>query len=211
MVQFPTPLYAILDIDFAASVRRAPLDILAAWLDAGVRLVQLRAKTLESGAFLALADAALERCRSARAMCIVNDRADIAALAGAGGVHVGQDDLRPAAVRKVVGAEAWVGLSTHTGQQMAAACREPVSYVAIGPVFSTSTRRQPAATVGLEGVTMAAAMAREAGLPLVAIGGITLATAPGVLAAGADAVAVISDLHTGDPGVRVREYLAALL
>jgi thiamine-phosphate pyrophosphorylase len=208
---FPSPLYAILDIDYTTSIGRAPMDVAAAWLDAGVRLIQLRAKTLESGAFLVLAESTIERCRSVGAVCIVNDRADIAVLAGADGVHVGQDDLAPAAVRRIVGADAWVGLSTHTDTQMDAACRAPVSYVAIGPVFSTATKQQPAATVGLEGVRRAAVLAGAAGLPLVAIGGITLETAPGVLGAGADAVAVISDLQTGDPHARVRAYLAALL
>jgi thiamine-phosphate pyrophosphorylase len=209
-LSLPSPLYAILDVDVASSRGLAPMFVLSSWLDAGVRLVQLRAKHLAGGAFLELADRMVEQCRADGAVCVINDRADIARMAGADGVHVGQDDLPAAAARGVVGAAAWVGLSTHTDAQMAAACREPVTYVAIGPVFSTNTKDQPDPTVGLAGVRSAAPAARAAGRPLVAIGGITLATAPGVLAAGADAVAVISDLHATDPGARAREYLAAL-
>lgn len=203
-----SPLYAILDVDCTVSSGLAPLDVLDQWLGAGVSLVQLRAKTLAGGDLLAIAEEAVARCRAAGAMCIINDRADVAAMAGASGVHVGQDDLSAQDARRVVGPGAWVGVSTHTDEQLAAACREPIDYVAIGPVFSTSTKHQPDPVVGLEGVRRAAPVARAAGLPLVAIGGITLASAPAVLAAGADAVAVISDLLAGDPAVRARQYLA---
>jgi thiamine-phosphate pyrophosphorylase len=209
-LRLPSPLYAILDVDVAAARGLAAVDVLSAWLDAGVRLVQLRAKALPSGEFLDLADQMAARCREAGALFIINDRADIAVMARADGVHVGQQDLAPAAARAMAGAEAWVGVSTHTDEQMAAACLEPVSYVAIGPVFSTSTKAQPDPTVGLDGVRRAARLARASGLPLVAIGGITRATAAGVIAAGADAVAVISDLTTADPGSRAREFLAGL-
>jgi thiamine-phosphate pyrophosphorylase len=207
---FPSRLYPILDIDVVRASGREPLDILGAWLDAGVRLAQLRAKTLAAGSFLVFADAMVRRCRPAGARFIVNDRADLAAMAGADGVHVGQDDLRPRAVRSFVGETGWVGLSTHTDAQVDAGCREPVTYLAIGPVFATMTKDRPHPCVALDGVQRAAARAHRAGLPLVAIGGITLATAPAVLNAGADAVAVISDLLVGDPGDRAREYLSAL-
>jgi thiamine-phosphate pyrophosphorylase len=142
---------------------------------------------------------------------IVNDRADIAALSGADGVHVGQDDLPPALVRRLVGDGAIVGLSTHTPEQLIDACNAPVTYVAVGPVFATGTKATGFDPIGLERVRAAAATIAARGLPLVAIGGITLDTAPSVIAAGAMSVAVISDLlSTGDPEARIRGYLSAL-
>jgi thiamine-phosphate pyrophosphorylase len=209
--RFPSRLYPILDLDLARARGRQPLDVLDAWLDAGVRLVQLRAKSGPAGRYLAVADAMVRRCRMAGARLIVNDRADLAVMAGAGGVHLGQDDLPPAAARALMDAAAWVGLSTHTDAQVEIACLEPVTYLAIGPVFSTATKDRPDPCVAPEGVERAAARAHRAGLPVVAIGGITLETAPSVLRAGADAVAVISDLLAGDPADRVREYLQALV
>jgi len=142
---------------------------------------------------------------------IVNDRADIARLAGAAGVHVGQDDLPPDAARRIVGRERIVGLSTHTTAQVEAAVREPVNYIAIGPVFGTASKATGYDAVGLAMVQEAAARAHARGLQVVAIGGITLDRAAEVVHAGADAVAVISDLlRTGDPRARVREYLDRL-
>ena len=189
-----------------------PVALLDAWLGAGIRLTQLRAKTMPSGAMLELADAMAARCRAAGATFIVNDRADIAAMCGADGVHVGQEDISPAAVRRIFGpgAAPIIGLSPHPAAQLDAASREPISYLAFGPVFSTTSKERPDPVVGLDGVRLAAARAREAGLPLVAIGGITLATAPDVIAAGADAVAVISDLLVGAPGVRARAFLESV-
>lgn len=189
-----SPLYPILDVDVLAARGLDPLDVCDVWLEAGVRLIQLRAKSMSSGPLLALADAVVARTRAAGVTLIINDRADIAAQCGADGVHVGQDDLTPADVRVVVGGRAVVGLSTHTDAQVAEAVTQPVSYVAIGPVFGTSTKITGSEAVGLDQVVRAAAMAHAAGKPLVAIGGITLENAASVLAAGADSVAVISDL-----------------
>ncbi len=139
----------------------------------------------------------------------MNDRADLARLAGAGGVHVGQTDLSPAAVRAVVGPEVVVGRSTHTPGQYEAAFGEPVDYVALGPVFATATKATGCDAVGLEGVRDAAARTRARGLPLVAIGGITLDRARSVRDGGAQSIAVISDLlATGDPAGRVRDVSA---
>ena len=193
------PLYAILDVDAVTAHVWAPVDVCAAWLDAGVRLIQLRAKSLPSGAFLRVADACAGLCRGAGARLIINDRADIAVMCGADGVHVGQDDLCVADVRRVVGPAAIVGLSTPTDSQLAEAVSEAVSYVAIGPVFGTRTKDTGFDAVGLAAVRRAAAVAHAAGLPLVAIGGITRNRAGDVLAAGADSLAVISDLlEAGD-------------
>jgi thiamine-phosphate pyrophosphorylase len=126
-------------------------------------------------------------------------------MSGAAGVHVGQEDLAPAAARAIVGPGAIVGFSTHTLDQVRAAAREPVSYIAVGPVFGTTSKDTGYTAIGLEFVTAAAQAAGS--IPIVAIGGITLETAPAVLAAGAAAVAVIGDLLAGnDPVRRVAAY-----
>ncbi len=192
-------LYAILDVDVVTARGWAPTNVCRAWLSAGVRLIQLRAKSLSSGAFLALADEVSGLCRAAGARLIVNDRADVAVMCGADGVHVGQDDLSPEDARRVVGPDAIVGLSTHTDAQLEAAAETPVSYLAIGPVYGTRTKETGDVAVGLEQIARAKVVARRAGVPLVAIGGITLERAPAVLAAGADSLAVITNLlEAGD-------------
>ncbi len=203
-------LYAILDVDLATSRGWAPLVLFRIWIDAGVRQIQLRAKTLASGAFLDLADQMARAAEAAGATFIVNDRADIAVMSRAGGVHVGQDDLTPVAARAVVGPALLVGVSTHNIGQVGAALAAPSSYLAIGPVFDTASKARPDPVVGLAGVRLAADSTVPAGRPLVAIGGITLDRAPAVIEAGADAVAVIADLLTADPSRRCREYLKAL-
>ncbi len=208
-VVLPSALYAILDVESTRSAGLAPLDLLEAWLDAGVRLVQVRAKNAPGGELLSLADAMVRRCRDAGAALIVNDRADVALMASADGVHVGQTDLPPSAVRALMGSGRWIGFSTHDDAQAAAARDEPIGYLAMGPVFATSTKHGADPPVGLEGIRRAAAVARADGRPLVAIGGITLASVPAIRAAGADAVAVVSDLLVGDPGGRARALLAA--
>lgn len=189
----------------------APLDLLDAWLENGVTFWQLRAKHLPNGALLDLIDAAVDRTHRAGARIIVNDRADLALMAEADGVHVGQTDLPPAMVRRISGDAFLVGRSTHTDGQVVTACLEPVSYVAIGPVFQTASKAgstDPA--VGLAGVRSAAERAATWHLPVVAIGGLTLDSAPRVLAAGAASVAVISDLLVGNPTTRIRQYQQAL-
>ena len=203
-------LYAILDVDAAAARGLVPLALLDAWLHAGVRLVQLRAKGLATGAFLDLADAAVAATRAAGARLIVNDRADVAALAGADGVHVGQDDLDPRHARRLLGDGAIVGVSTHNAVQLEAALAGPATYIAVGPVFSTITKARPDPVVGLAAVRAARARLAGTARPLVAIGGITVETAGSVIDAGADSVAVIADLLIGDPGERIRQMLQSL-
>ncbi len=130
-------------------------------------------------------------------------------MSGAAGVHIGQDDLAPLAVRQILGPGAIVGYSTHTTAQIEAASTEPVTYIAIGPVFGTTTKATGYEPVGLDLVSGAVRVSR--GLPVVAIGGITLETAPAVIEAGASSIAVIADLLvTGDPARRVRAFLDAL-
>jgi thiamine-phosphate pyrophosphorylase len=204
-------LNAIVDVDTCVAGDLAPLDVVRAFLAGGATFLQLRAKRLGSGAFLDLARAATALAHAGDAQLIVNDRADVATLAGADGVHIGQDDLAPEDVRRLVGPDSIVGLSTHTTEQLERAVDAPVGYVAIGPVFGTRTKDTGYDAVGLEMVRTAAAMAARRGLPLVAIGGITRETAASVIAAGAASVAIISDLVSGgDPERRVRECIRAL-
>jgi thiamine-phosphate pyrophosphorylase len=203
-------LYAILDIDLLLSRHLQPLDVLDAWLECGVRLVQLRAKSLTMGPMLDLTEAALLRVSAADARLFVNDRADVARLAGASGVHLGQADLSPDEARKILRPEQLVGLSTHNVAQVQAALQTTADYVAIGPVSQTSTKANPDPVVGLTGVSSAATLTKREGLPLIAIGGITLESATDAIAAGADSVAVISDLLTDDWRTRAAHYLQAL-
>jgi thiamine-phosphate pyrophosphorylase len=210
------PLNAILD-EAAARASGWTVPALAqACLDGGATFLQVRAKGLGGRAYLEVCDAVVALARPRGATVIVNDRADLARLCRASGVHVGQRDLSPAAVRAVIGRSALVGLSTHTMAQVRTALRQPVDYVAVGPVFETRSKDTGDGAVGLDFVTEAAGLARGAaaggpGRPVVAIGGITLERARAVVAAGAASVAVISDLlATGDPASRVREYLDVL-
>ena len=207
--QFPR-LYAIVDVAIAVARGWAARDLARAYLSGGARLLQVRAKELSGAAFLDLAQAIVDDARLVGASVVINDRADIARLAAAQGVHVGQDDLTPVDVRRITGNAMLVGLSTHTATQIEAALTEPISYLAIGPVFPTTTKATGYDRVGYEAVRHAADRAATAGLPVVAIGGITLDTAPRVIEAGAQSVAIITDLVTADPEARVREYVAAL-
>jgi thiamine-phosphate pyrophosphorylase len=202
-------LYGILDTDLLAARGLAPIDVCDVWLAGGIRLIQLRAKALPSGEMLTLAEALRERTRAVGAQLIINDRADIAAMCGAEGVHAGQDDLAPEEIRRLVGDLAIVGLSTHTDAQVAIAVTKRVSYVAVGPVFGTRTKETGYDAVGLEFVQRAAVVVHAVGLPLVAIGGIDVTRARAVLDTGADSVAVISDLvgHTlGETKARVEAW-----
>ncbi len=206
-----TPLHAICDADACERAGWRLVDFASACLCGGARILQIRAKAASGRWFLETTLMVGERARQAGAIVLVNDRSDIARLAAADGVHVGQDDLAPKDVRLVVGPAAIVGLSTHTIDQVDAAVMEPVSYVAIGPVYGTATKATGYEAVGLERVRAAAERAAARSLPLVAIGGITLEHAADVLEAGANSVAVIGDLlKTGDPEARVRAYLDRL-
>jgi thiamine-phosphate pyrophosphorylase len=180
--------------------------------DGGARVVQLREKHLSPHEFYREAEEALRVARERGVKLIVNDRADIALALGADGLHLGQDDMPPEAARALLGEDAIIGFSTHNVAQAVEAARLPVDYVAIGPVFATSSKSNPDPVVGLEGVARAREAVRH--IPLVAIGGITRENARGVLEAGADSVAVIGALLTpADPTEitrRTREFLGLL-
>ena len=183
-----------------------------AWLDSGVRLIQLRAKTEAFGLTLELGTQCSSLCAAAGATFIVNDRIDVALLAAADGVHVGQDDLPSSEVKRIA-PEMAVGLSTHNAEQVRAslALEVALDYVAIGPVFTTQTKRGvPDPVVGLSGIRTAAGLLSESKRPLVGIGGITLTSAASVITAGASSVAVISDLMTDDWPLRARDFLKVM-
>jgi thiamine-phosphate pyrophosphorylase len=210
------PLYPILDADSLIAACGAGFATQAlcrqaqALAEAGCSVLQYRAKQLP-------VRLALEQARELRRLLpavtlILNDRADFCVAAGFDGVHVGQDDLSPSGARAVVGSRRIVGLSTHNAEQLRRALREPLDYVAIGPVFATGSKENPEPVVGLEGVAEARRLLAESGrkLPLVAIGGITLENARQVLAAGADSLAVIGAL-VRNPGDSAREFLRRML
>lgn len=203
------PVYAIVDAGLAARHGWTVPDLAAAYLDGGARLVQLRAQGVASGVLEGWCDAVVARASRYGAAILVNDRADIARLCGAAGVHLGQEDLPVEDARNVLGESAIVGLSTHTVGQLRNALASPVTYVAVGPVHATGTKDTGYPPVGLSLVREAAVLA--AATPVVAIGGITLERAPEVLAAGAASVAVIGDLLSeATPAARVRAYVDRL-
>ena len=203
----PRPfLYPILDVALLGG--RPVGAAIAEIARAGVRIVQLRAKEVEDRVFVELAREARAAARSEGVLFLVNDRPDVARIVGADGVHVGQDDLGPRHARALLGDEAIVGASTHDLAQLVAAAQEPVDYVAIGPVFPTRTKARPDPVVGLEFVRRAR---ERVTVPLVAIGGITLENARGVVEAGADGVAVISGLLAAPDLERAAFALAASL
>ncbi len=202
-------LYAIVDAATASRAGWRPPDLARAFFEGGARLVQLRAPAVDAATLLRWSAEVVAQARSVGATVIVNDRTDVALLAGADGVHLGQRDLPVAAARRLLGGRAVIGLSTHDPEQVQAARHVPVTYLAMGPVYATRTKDTGCAAVGMGAIRRAATAAGDR--PVVAIGGITLATAPAVIAAGAASVAVISDLLAGgDPCRRVRDYVDTL-
>jgi thiamine-phosphate pyrophosphorylase len=166
--------------------------------------VQVRNKEAGSGALLAQVERIMS-LKPPHAIVIVNDRVDVARLAGAGGVHLGQDDMPVAAARNILGTGVLIGISTHNVDQVRDAAGLPADYLAVGPVFKTSTKSDSAPVVGIEGLRAASRMTNK---PIVAIGGITLETARQLLSAGAHSVAVIRDLlDNSDVAARTRLWI----
>jgi len=203
-------LYAIAHAELLGHRRVLTLAKFALQLRAaGVTLVQYRDKTGSPQEILAAAGILREAFAGSGATLILNDRADLAMLAGFDGVHVGQEDLSPEDAKAVVGDSRIVGVSTHTDEQVRAADASCADYVAIGPVFATGTKENPAPVVGLDGVRRARVLTKK---PLVAIGGITRENARSVIDAGADSVAVISGLLAPGESVEqvARDFLSIL-
>lgn len=173
----------------------------------GATFIQLREKHGSPQSFYDEAAAALEIARPAGVKIIINDRVDIALAVRADGVHLGQDDLPPAAARRILGEAAIIGFSTHSVSQAVEAVRLPLDYVAIGPVYATQTKENPDEVVGTKGVRAV----REAigSFPLVAIGGIAPGNAGEVLAAGADSLAVVKSVL--DPPEKIETNLRSWL
>lgn len=179
-------VYPITDVVLSGLSHLEQVEKLAA---GGATLVQLREKRAAPQDFYEAVRRVMEFARSAKIKVIINDRADIALAAKADGVHLGQDDLPPEEARKLLGEKAIIGFSTHSSEQVAAACKLPLDYIAVGAVFPTVSKENPEAIVGVEGVRAARAIVGD--MPLVAIGGISLENVGEVWEAGADSVAVI--------------------
>jgi thiamine-phosphate pyrophosphorylase len=198
--------YPILDVGLLSKTGLSMESFALELREAGIRFLQYRDKDAADELLLERA-AMLRRIFPSWDSCLIlNDRALLVLSAGYDGVHVGQEDLSPAAVRSALGSNMVVGVSTHGEGQLREAAVSPVDYVAIGPVFATSSKQVPDPVVGLEGVRAARALTDK---PLVAIGGITRANCGAVIDAGADSVAVISDLIQS-PGKSVEEFFACL-
>lgn len=174
-------------------------------LAGGCTLLQYRNKRGDSRVMLEQARELKKRVGGAVKL-IMNDRADLCLAADFDGVHVGQDDLSPESVRGIIGPDRWLGVSTHNPEQLQEAGHTSADYLAIGPVFSTFSKEKPDPVVGLEGVRRARQLTRK---PLVAIGGITRANAASVIEAGADSLAVISELLR-EPRKSAEEFLVVL-
>jgi thiamine-phosphate pyrophosphorylase len=198
-------LYVILD---AALLKISAKECVKSLVDAGVRLIQYRNKRASGRELFETCRELAEVLNPLKVQFIVNDRADVAALAGAGGVHVGQDDLGVEQARQVMGEGKWVGISTHNVGQFRSALETSADYIAVGPIFATGSKENPDPVVGVGFVRETRAMTDR---PIVAIGGITLERAAEVIEAGADSVAIISDiLRAENVGKRARQYVDLL-
>jgi thiamine-phosphate pyrophosphorylase len=194
-------LYPITDTRLAGLTHAEQVEHLAA---GGASLIQLREKSASPRDFYEAALAAMKVARALKVRIIINDRVDIAVAVEADGVHLGQDDLPPDRARILLGSDAIIGFSTHNLKQALEAASTSADYIAFGPIFQTSTKEKPDAVVGLEQLSE---IKRRVLKPLVAIGGITLERAESVIEAGADSLAVISDLYsTGHISERVASF-----
>jgi thiamine-phosphate pyrophosphorylase len=198
-------LYPILDTACFTD-RKILYEAAEEFVAAGCTLLQYRNKSGNGRQMLNEARELRTRL-GAGVKLIMNDRADLCIAAGFDGLHVGQDDLSPDAARIIIGPSGWLGVSTHNPEQLAEGDRTSADYLAIGPVFGTTSKANHDPVVGLDGVRRARELTRK---PLVAIGGITRANARSVIEAGADSVAVISDLIR-DPGKSAEEFLRILM
>ncbi len=204
-MKFALPkIYPITDVRLAGISHTAQIEHLAA---GGAELIQLREKLAPSGEFFRSAQEAMEIAREKGIRIILNDRLDIALMAGADGVHLGQDDLPPEGARKMLGDDAVIGISTHNVEQARSAIAMPIDYIATGPIFPTKTKENPDDVVGLDGLRRV----RDAigHRPLVAIGGITIENIRSVFDAGADCVAVIGALYADPDKIadKLREFI----
>jgi len=200
-MKLPSRFYAMVD----TAGGQDPVALARILLETGARILQLRLKEACSRDFLAAAREIVALCRDHAAILIVNDRADIAKLASAAGVHVGQNDLPLADARAIVGADSIVGVSTHSVEQAQAAAAGGADYIGFGAIYSGGLKN----VANAQGLKRLRAVREAVSLPIVAIGGITEGTMPAVLAAGADAAAIITDVvRASDISAKVRALLA---
>jgi thiamine-phosphate pyrophosphorylase len=200
---FPSRFYAMVD----SSGPQPPVETAHLLIDSGARTLQLRLKGLLTRDLVAAARSIAELCRRSGAALFVNDRVDIAMLVGADGVHLGQEDLPLEAARRLMGSGRIIGISTHSVAQAREAEAGGADYIGFGPIFAGGIKR----TTAGQGLAAIRQIRAAVTLPIVAIGGITEATAGEVIEAGADAVAIISDvLNSSDPGAKVRSLLKVL-
>jgi thiamine-phosphate pyrophosphorylase len=198
-------LYVILD---AALITSSERDCAQSLAEAGVRWIQYRNKSASARQYLDSSWNLAEALRPRGVTFLVNDRPDVAFLSGASGVHVGQDDLDVEQARRVAGQDKLVGVSTHNLEQFQRAAQSSADYIAVGPIFSTSSKSNPDPIVGLDFIRRMRTLTRK---PIVAIGGISLDLAKSVIEAGADSVAVISGvLSAPNPSQSARQYLEVL-
>ena len=198
-------LYVILDAGLMTGSTEKKAKQL---IEAGVRMLQYRSKSGSARETLEISRKLAAIATRSGATFFVNDRPDIAYLAGASGVHVGQTDLSVEDARAVIGKDKWIGVSTHNETQFRAAIKTSADYVAVGPVFATSSKESPDPVIGTDFIRRARGLTTK---PIVAIGGITLERAAEAIEAGADSVAVISGIvKAGHPGARARQFLEAL-
>jgi len=197
------PLYPITAMESALG--SSHLQQVETYLDTGIRLFQVRDKLLDDEALYRQLLQIRQLCSAENASFIVNDRVDLAQASGAAGVHLGQKDLPVAAAREILGNESVIGISTHDREQFLEAQRADVDYVAVGPIFHTGTKESDNEPLGLDFLR---AIAKKRNHPLVAIGGIQLDNVHQVWKAGADSVAVVSDIAASqDPANRIYSYL----
>jgi thiamine-phosphate pyrophosphorylase len=201
-MKLPSRFYAMID----TAGGQEPVALTRVLLDAGARILQLRLKDVGSKDFLAAARAIVTLSHERNAMLIVNDRVDIAKLSGADGVHVGQDDLPLADARAILGPAAIIGVSTHSVDQAREAEAGGADYIGFGAIYSGGLKN----VANAQGLDRLRAVRAAVSLPIVAIGGITEATMPEVLAAGADAAAIITDVvRASDIAAKVRRLVEA--
>jgi thiamine-phosphate pyrophosphorylase len=197
---YPIRFYPVLDTGLAAARGISTSAAALAILEAGAQILQFRHKKVFSREIFEQAKEIARLCERAGALFVINDRADIARLLDAA-LHLGQEDLSPADARRVLGEDAFIGYSTHNESQIVDAESQPADYLALGPIFGTTSKLNPDPVVGLDELRRLRPLTTR---PLVAIGGITRANAHSVFEAGADSVAVVGDLFPEDGNIHAR-------
>ncbi|HMX61818.1 MAG TPA: thiamine phosphate synthase [Candidatus Sumerlaeota bacterium] len=205
---FPTgpELYCITDANLSGFSHE---EQVARMIEGGARIIQLRDKAIDDEGFAQIATKCQALCRAAGVSFVVNDRIEVARAISADVLHLGQDDLPPAEARKIIGEEMLLGISTHNFDQFVRALREPVDYIALGPVFGTTTKQRPDPPPGMDAVREAATIMRDDRRPLVLIGGVTLENLEALQVIAPNAIIAVIGAIVGSPhsiAERVKEF-----